>query len=180
MPEPKPVIRRLRRAAPLALVVFLAVACGDDNKGTAITVPPEATTRTVESTPTPTPKVPPGTKRGKGTLLMESRDLVPLLGGNLQRFAPVQVEGTALKVIAVAGPESFWAGRSSSRRILVKMRLKGLEAPEIKVGQKVDVIGVLTAGGDAAGLGVSNAADRALLERQGVYIDASVADVTLR
>jgi hypothetical protein len=177
MPESKPVNRRLRRVAPRALVVVLAVACGDDNKGTATT---EQSTRSVESTPTPTPKVPPGTNHGKGSLLMGKRDILPLLGGNLQRFAPVQVEGKDLKVIALAGPESFWAGRTSSQRILVHMRLKGLEAPEIKVGQKVDFIGVLTEGGDAVGLGVRNNADRALLEKQRAYVDASVADVTLR
>lgn len=182
MPEVTPAIRSLRRVAPLALVVVLAVACGDDNKGAAppkAPPPPAATTRSGDTIPMPTVPTSP-TINGKAKLVMGKRKLFPLLNGNLQSFAPTQVEGTSLQVIALAGPESFWAGRSRRQRILVKMRLKGGGAPEIAVGQGVAFIGVLSAGSDAVALGVRTDADRKLLEKQGAYVDASAADVKLR
>ncbi len=81
-------------------------------------------------------------------------------------------------MIALVGSDAFWAGRSSSRRILVKMRLKGGSPPNLKVGQKVDFIGLLTAApADDGALGVANDADKALLAKQGAYVDASAADV---
>lgn len=186
MPEPTPAIRRLRRVAPLALVVVLAAGCGDDKKGTATPAKPPppsgTTTRSGDTTPMPTvatstkPKPP---SKGKGTLVTAKRNLMPLLRTDLHRFAPAQVQGKSLQVVALAGPASFWAGRSSDQRILVTMRLKGGSAPEIKVGQGVDFIGVLTVGGDPAALGVRNGADRTLLEKQGVHVDASALDVKL-
>ena len=187
MPESTSAIRRLRRVAPLALVVVLAAGCGDDKKGTATPSkpPPPSSTTTRSGDTTPMPTVATGTKpkpkpsRGNGTLVTAKRDLMPLLKTDLRRFAPSQVQGKSLQVIALAGPASFWAGRSSGQRILVTMRLKGGSAPEIKVGQGVDFIGVLTAGGDPAALGVRNDADRTLLEKQGVYVDASALDVKL-
>jgi hypothetical protein len=168
------------RLAPLALVVVLATACGDNGKGTATpTEPPGATTTSAGTTPVPTPERP--RTPGKGTLTTASRDLLPLLGGSIKRFAPTQVEGKNLKVLAIVSPESFWAGRRSSQRILVTMRLKGRVAPTLKPGQGVDFIGSLTASPpDAATLAVMNDKDKKLLEKQGAFVNPSVADVKLR
>ena len=188
MTEVRPAIRRLRRVAPLALMIALLTAsCGDDDNGTATpTQPSSATTGTVATTedfetlPTPTVPTGKGTSEGKATLETEDRNLLPLLGGNIGRFAPTQIEGKSLRVVALASPESFWAGRSRGQRILVKMRLKGGSPPRIAVGQDVEFIGALTAvAGDAGALGVENNSDKKLLARQGAYVDASVADVKL-
>jgi hypothetical protein len=175
--------RRLSRVAPLVLVLTLATACGDNDKSAGTpTQPPRATTGGGRTIPAPT-----GTDTdtdtetaGTGTLVGASRDLLPLLGGSIQRFAPTQVEGKSLRIVALAGADSFWAGRSESQRILVKLRLKGSSPPKIELGQKVDFIGILTASGaDADSLGLRSEADKALLETQGAYANPSVADVKL-
>lgn len=180
MTDAKPVTRRLRRVAPLALVLVVAAACGDNDKGTTTPKtppPPGSTTTSIAKPPVPTGS--PKTK--KGTLTMGTRNLFPLLQTRIRRFAPTQVEGNSLKVVALAGPTSFWAGRNRKQRLLVTMRLKGGSAPKIRVGQKVDFIGLLSSAAVGAGaLGVRNVADRTLLERQGAYVDASAADVKLR
>ena len=187
MTEVTPAIRRLRRVAPLALMIaLLAAACGDDDNDTAtptqpptVTTPTTATTQEFETLPTPTVPTGKATSGGKARLETEDRNLLPLVGGSIARFAPTQVEGKSLRVVALAGPESFWAGRSRGQRILVKMRLKGTEPPKIVVGRDVEFIGTLTVlPGDAGALGVANSSDKALLQRQGAYVDASVADVT--
>ena len=179
MTDAMPATRRLRRVAPLALVVVVATACGDNDKGTATPkTPPGTTTASIARPPAPTGS--PRTSR-KFTLVMGKRNLLPLLQTRIRRFAPTQVEGHSLKVVALAGPQSFWAGRSRKQRILIVMRLKGGSPPKIKIGQKVDFIGLLTTSAVGAGaLGVTNIADSALLDRQGAYVDASAADVKLR
>ena len=181
MSDAMPASRRLHRVAPLALVVVLAAACGDDDKGTATPKappPPGTTTRSIAKPPAPSGS--PKTSK-KGTMTMGTRNLLPLLQTRIRRFAPTQVEGHSLKVVALAGPTSFWAGRNRKQRILVTMRLKGESAPKITIGQKVDFIGLLTSAAAGAGaVGVRNIGDRTLLERQGAYVDASVADVKLR
>ena len=186
MTEVTPAIRRFRRVAPLALVVVLATACGGDDEGTATptttpTTPLTATTTgNFETLPTPTVPTGGGNPGGKGTLVIGKRDFFPLLKGDLRRFAPTQVEGKSLQIVALAGEESFWAGRNRNQRILVKMRLKGGSPPAMEVGQKVGFIGLLTtAPEDAGALGVVNDGDKTLLEKQGAYVDASVADVRL-
>jgi hypothetical protein len=180
MSEAMPATRRLRRVAPLALVVVVAAACGDNNKATATPKTPPATT--TASTGTKPPATGGSTKASrKATLVMGTRNLLPLLQSKISRFAPTQVEGKSLKVVALAGPQSFWAGQSSTQRLLVTMRLKGGSPPKITVGQKVDFIGLLTdLATDAGALGVRKAADTTLLEKQGAYVDASAADVKLR
>jgi len=181
MTEAMSATRRLRTVAPLALVVVLAAACGDDNKGTATPKTPPTTTA---ATVIPTKPAPPsgrGNAAGKGKLLMGKRNLLPLLTSRIRRFAPTQVEGTSLKVVALAGPTSFWAGNSRKQRILVTMRLKGGKPPKITVGQKVSFVGLLSVAPATAGaLGVRKPADTTLLETQGAYVDASAADVKLR
>jgi hypothetical protein len=174
--------RRVRRVAPLALVAILAVGCGDDDKGTATPATPlSPKTTTAESTPTPTPKAPPGTgttkSGGKAALVIAEGSLFPFLGKSIRRFAPTQVQGTSLRVISLVGPDGFWAGKSRSLRIFVKMRLKGGAPPALQVGKKVDFVGLLTAGAGAGALGVTSSADKALLAKQGAYVDASAADV---
>ena len=128
MTEAMPVTRRLRRVAPLALVVVVVAACGDNDKGTATPkTPPSTTTASTAANPAPTGT---GTKAGrKAKLVMGKRNLLPLLQSKISRFAPTQVEGKSLKVVALAGPESFWAGTSGAKRILVTMRLKGGSPP---------------------------------------------------
>ena len=193
MTDAMPLTRRLRRVAPLAAVLVLAAACGDDDNGTATPQTPPGPTTTSTATPgtttkrtttggTVTPPVPTASPKAskKGTLVMGTRDLFPLLQTSIRRFAPTQVEGNSVKVVALAGPTSFWAGRNRNQRILVTMRLKGTDAPKMTVGQKVDFVGLLTSAAVGAGaLGVRNTADTTLLESQGAYVDASAADVKL-
>jgi hypothetical protein len=181
MNETRPVVRRLSRIAPLMLVVALAASCGDDDNGTVTPnepPPPSVTARNGDTTPRP---VPTGldTKGGKPSLTTATGSLLQLLDGNISPFAPTQVEGRSLRVIAVVGPDAFWAGRAP-KRILVKMRLKGGAPPDVEVGQTVDFIGVLTATAGKATLGVRSDADRDLIAKQGAYVDASVGDVKLR
>jgi len=180
MTDAMPVTQRLRRLAPLALalVLVVAAACGDNDKGTA---PPQTSPGTTTGS-TATPPVPTGTPKAskKATLTMGTRNLAPLLNTRIRRFVPTQVEGHAVKVVALAGPTSFWAGLNRNQRILVTMRLKGTDAPKMTVGQKVDFVGLLTSAAVGAGaLGVRNTADTTLLESQGAYVDASAADVKL-
>jgi hypothetical protein len=178
MTDAMPATRRLRRVAPLALVVVVAAACGDNDKGTATPKTPPGTTTARSATP-PVPTGSPKASK-KFTLVMGTRNLLPLLQTRIRRFAPTQVEGHSLEVVALAGPTSFWAGRNRKQRILVTMRLKGESAPKITIGQKVDFIGLLTTSAAGAGaLGVRNITDRTLLDKQGAYVDASVADVKL-
>jgi hypothetical protein len=177
MTDVKPVIRSLRLVAPLVLVVVLAAACSHSN--TKSTATPKYATTTLSTPTKPTPVIPGGTSK-KGKLVIGKRNLLPLLKGSIKRFAPVQVQGTSLRVVALAGQVSFWAGLGNTKRILVTMRLKGGSAPKITIGQKVSFIGLLTAApADAGALGVSNGADKAVLAKQGAYVDASVADVHL-
>lgn len=182
MTEKNPAIRRLRRFAPLALVVVLATGCGDDDNGTATPnePPPPAATTGSETTPMPPAPTTTGTTGGQPSLKMGSRNLLLLLEGDISHFAPTQVEGKSLEVVALAGPEAFWAGRKTKQRILVKMRVKGGPSLDVKVGQKVDFIGVLTAAGNDPSLGVRNDADKELLAKQGAFVDVSAADVKLR
>lgn len=178
MTDVTPAIRRLRRVSPLALVVVLAAACGDNNKGTATPKTPlSTTTGSTETKPAAT-----GTKAArKGTLVVGKRNLLPLLGGSIRRFAPTQVVGESLLVVALAGPSSFWTGRNGKERILVSMRLKGGSPPKITIGKKVKFVGLLTASAANAGaLGVRNLRDKTLLAKQGAYVDASAADVKFR
>jgi hypothetical protein len=183
MTEVTPAAHRLRRVAPLALVIVLATACGDDNKGTATPkTPPGTTTATTKTVPSPPPPTGGGAKTTrKGKLVMGKRNLFPLLKTSLRRFAPTQVEGKSLLVVALAGPESFWAGRNLNQRILVAMRLKGEDTPKITIGQKVDFVGLLTASpADAGAVGVRRSGDKTLLALQGAYVFASALDVKLR
>jgi hypothetical protein len=180
MTEVKPAIRRLRLVAPLALVAVLAAACSHSN--TKSTATPNKYATTTLSTPTnPTSTVPTGTgKKSPGTLKIGKRNLLPLLKGSIRRFAPTQVVGSSLQVVALVGSDAFWAGLGPNKRILIKMRLKGGKAPKIALGQKVGFIGLLTAAPASAGaLGVRNGADNTLLTKQGAYVDASAADVHL-
>ena len=169
------------RLAPLALVVVLAAACGDNNKSTAAPKTPPTTTAAAVIPTNPAPPSGRGNPAGKGKLLMGKRNILPLVTGRIRRFAPTQVEGKSLKVVALAGPTSFWAGNNRKQRILVTMRLKGGKPPKITVGQKVNFIGLLSvAPANAGALGVRKPADATLLETQGAYVDASAADVKLR
>ena len=183
MTEAMSVTHSLRRVAPLALIVVLATACGDNKKSTAApkTAPPPSTTTTTTTKTKPPTAIGGGNAAGKGQLLMGKRNILPLVTGRIRRFAPTQVEGKSLKVVALAGPTSFWAGRNRNERILVTMRLKGGKPPKITVGQKVSFVGLLSVAPASAGaLGVRKPADTTLLATQGAYVDASAADVKLR
>ena len=184
MIEATPTPRRAYRLAPLALVVVLASACGDNDK-TAAKPPktaPGATAPRIGTKP-PASTVPSGSSKKsstKGTLVAGKQNLLPLLNSSLRPFAPTQVVGKSLRVVALAGPASFWAGRNGRQRILVSMRLKGTNSPKITVGEKVDFVGQLTVSPASAGaLGVRRSSDTTLLSKQGAYVDASAADVHL-
>jgi hypothetical protein len=70
----------------------VAAACGDNNKGTATPKTPPVTT--TASTGTKPPATGGGTKASrKATLVMGTRNLLPLLQSKISRFAPTQVEG---------------------------------------------------------------------------------------
>jgi hypothetical protein len=188
----------IRRLIPLALVVVAAASCGGNDKKSSATPaqpPGPTTTRSGDEVPGPTSPIsttpaPPKSKaapsKGKAahgsSLLMEKRDLYPLLTKSVARYAPTQVTGKNVKVIALAGSESFWAGRSASERILVHIRLKGSSAPPVKVGQKGDLIGQLTmaSANAAATLGVKDAAGSATLQREGAYLEVSIGDLHLK
>ena len=185
MTEVRLATHRLRRVAPLALVLVLAAACGDNNKSAATTaktpttITPSSKPGPGKTVPVPAPPTGKGKKGGKATLVVGQRNLFPLLKGSIKRFAPTQVEGKNLKVVALAGWDAFWAGRSRTERILVKMRLKGGSAPKLAIGKKVDFIGLLTGSIADASAGVTVSTDKALLAAQGAYVDASAADVKL-
>lgn len=181
MTELRPATRRLGHVAPLALVLVLAAACGGNNKTTATTAksPTTVTPAPKPGLTVPAPTTGKGKKGGKATLVAGKRNLFPLLKGNIKRLAPTQVEGKNLKVVALAGSDAFWAGRSRTERILVKMRLKGGSAPKLAIGKKVDFIGLLTGSIADASAGVTVSTDKALLAAQGAYVDASAADVKL-
>src|SRR5438876_4412285 len=65
----------------------------------------------------------------RGGLVVRTRsattNLYPLLGGSLTSYASGQVEGNAVKVLSIAGPEAFWVGKGPNQRLLVHIRLKG-------------------------------------------------------
>jgi hypothetical protein len=175
-----PANRHLRRVAPLALFLCLAAGCAGDDDGTATqSDPPPPSTATISGDTTSMPTTTtPSKSGGRATLTTAAQDIFPLLGGDIGRFAPTQVEGRSLQVLTLVGRDAFWAGRAK-RRVLVKMRLKGKSPPELEVGQEVGFIGVLRPAVEGASLGVSNDADRQLLARQGAYVDVSAADVKL-
>jgi hypothetical protein len=78
-----------------------------------------------------------GTKASrKATLVMGTRNLLLLLQSKISGFAPTQVEGKSLKVVALAGPQSFWAGSSGTQRLLVRMRLKGGSPPRSRSARR--------------------------------------------
>jgi len=173
----------LTRLAPLALLVLLAASCGDDEKSSNPSPQPPPSATTPSDTTPATKATGSGPLTGRNRLVMgNKRNLYPLLGGSLQRFAPTQVNGYSTRVIALAGPESFWAGRSRRQRILVKLRLKGAKTPAIRVGQKATFVGLLTvtSSKEAEGLGVKDSAGQNLLETEGVYVDVSAFDLKLR
>jgi hypothetical protein len=167
----------LRRLAPLALIVLVAPSCSDNDKsGSTKPTPPPAAVTTGVTGPSAT-----SGRSGGNKLLIGKRDLYPLLGQNLQRFAPTQVTGKSVKVVALAGPESFWAGRGPGKRILVTLRLKGANGPKLRAGRKVDFVGLLTATSSkkAELLGVNDKAGQKVLRTEGVYVDVSVFDLKL-
>ena len=169
--------RTLRRLAPLALVALLAASCGDNDKKANTTTttqpplaqPPTDTTAATGGTPS---------KSKANTLLVGTQDIYPLLGGDLTDLAPNQVLGHSTRVIALAGPDGLWAGRSKSKRLLVKIRLKGKKAPRLRVGQKADFVGMMLQATRAQEQGL-DAADRSVLAKEGVYVIVSVADLDL-
>jgi hypothetical protein len=169
----------LVRLAPLALVALLAASCGDKDKSSSPATTASTTTSAVSTGPsggTPIPALP----SSKGSqLLLGARDLYPLLAGSLSQYVPNQVRGTSVKVVQIAGTDSFWAGRNAGRRILVKLNLKGGKTPVLKAGQQVDFVGQLAKApaNDASSLGVKKSG-QPLLQKQGAYVIVSVGDLS--
>jgi len=169
----------VRRLAPLALVALLAASCGDNDKSAsppATTTAATTTTSNISTGPSGTTPIPaqPSTKGNR--LLLGERDLYPLLAGDLTRYVPNQVTGKSVKVVQVAGVDSFWAGRNAKQRILVKLNLKGKSPAPVQAGRKVDFIGhlALAQSKDASQVGGGPA-----LRKQGVYVVVSVGDLKL-
>jgi hypothetical protein len=175
-----------RRLVPLALVALLAASCGDNDKKSASatttastatsTTTPTSTVSTGPSGTTPIPAVP-STKANR--LFLGKRDLYPLLAASLTQYVPDQVQGNSLKVVQVAGVDSFWAGRNRKQRILVKLNLKGGSPVQVQAGQRVDFVGQLARAQDASLLGVKDKTGRLVLENQGVYVIVSARDLKL-
>ena len=172
----------IRRLAPLVLVVLLAASCGGSSKKSAAntTGTPTTTTRSGDQVPMPTTPTPtPNPKGPRGSaLLMGTQNLYPLLGKDLAAHTPTQVTGTNIPIVAIDGPDTFWAGRSKTERLFVHIRLKGESAPTLRIGQKVDFVGQLTDNTGAGGLKAGSGND--LLKRQGAYLDVSIADLKLK
>lgn len=182
------------RLTPIVLIALLAASCGGNDKksATPATTTAATTTATTPTTPTTTTsKVPtgpsdpapiPAKPSSKGNrLLLGTRDLYPLLAGDLSRYAPNQVRGKSVRIVQVAGPDGFWAGRNAKQRILVKLNLKGGKAPSLEAGRQADFVGGLMSAGtkNAALLGVKDKAGQAVLQNQGVYVLVSVGDLKL-
>ena len=179
-----------RRLAPLALVALLAASCGDDNKksatpattAAATTTATTTTTSTVSTGPSGTTPIPakPSTKGNR--LLLGKRDLYPLLAGNLRRYVPDQVRGKSVSIVQMAGSDGFWAGRNAKQRILVKLNLKGGDAPRLAKGQQADFVGhlVQVPAQNSSLLGVKGKTAQAVLQNQGVYVLVSAGDLKPR
>ena len=71
--------------------------------------------------------------------------------------------------------------KTNTSALLIHINLKGQPTPKIHTGQKVGIIGQLTANPpDAAKqLGVTNSADKRMLGRQGAYLVVSIGDLKL-
>ena len=142
-------------------------ACGDNDKGTATPQTSPGTT----TTSTATPPVPTGSPKAskKATLTMGTRNLVPLLKTRIRRFAPTQVEGHVRQDRRARRPDIVLGGPQPQPADPRHDAAEGRERRRrSRVGQKVDFVGLLTSaavGADA--LGVTNSADKALLESQG-------------
>jgi len=170
-----------RRLVPLALLALLTASCGDNDKKSAAP-PTTTTTSTVSTGPSGTTPIPalPSTRTNR--LLLGDRDLYPLLAGDLRRYVPDQVRGNSVRIVQVAGADSFWAGRSAKQRILVKVNLKGKSPPRFQAGRKVDFVGHLeeAQAKDMSQLGVREKTGGPVLENQGVYVLVSVGDLKQR
>jgi hypothetical protein len=174
------------RLAPLALVALLAASCGDNDKKSATPATTGATTTTaatstVSTGPSGTTPIPAKPSSKGNRLLLGKRDLYPLLAGNLSGYVPNQVTGKSVKIVQVVEPDGFWAGRNAKQRILVRLNLKGKNAPKLDVGRQADFIGhlVLAQANDADQTGVRGKSGQAMLQNQGVYVLVSVGDLKL-
>jgi hypothetical protein len=170
-----------RRLTPLALVVLLAASCGDNDKGSSATPATTAETTTVSTGPsgnTPLPATPSTTASG---LFVGKRDLYPLLAGSLARYVSQKVTGNSVKVVQVAGINSFWAGRSKSQRILVSIELNGQDPPKLEEGKQVSFVGRLKQAPNqgASQLGVKGKTGQPMLQTQGAFVVIRVGDLKL-
>lgn len=174
----------------VAVIAFGAVqAFDDDDDGgnaatdgamSGLTAAPTTTSPQLtltESVPQTTPGGPEPPAGEPGALEVAGNDLYPSLGGSLQGFANQQVEGTAVPVVAVNGEQSFWVGRPGAQRLLVVLNLKGEPFPRLEPGSRVDLIGMIQP--NQGEYGVSDAAGKALLARQGHHAFVSVFDLDL-
>jgi len=182
------VIRRLLSVALLTLVLLLATSCGGNKKKTttssASSFPIPTGKTSTSPVPTPTPK--PSSRKGAKGLTIRTvsgtHNLYPLITGkSLASYIGGQAEGPNVRVVSVAAADAFWIGKGANQRVLVKIRLKGRPTPKIHAGQKVGIIGQLTANppGAAKALGVKSAADKSMLSRQGAYLLVSIGDLKL-
>jgi hypothetical protein len=178
MNERTTVNRRLLSVAVLALVLLLAASCGGSKKSTNTSGLPTGTTST-SPIPTPLPK------RASGLTIRSPDGLhnfYPLITGkqNLNGYVSGQVEGRKVRILSIVAPDAFWIGKGSNQRVLIHIRLKGQPEPSIHVGQKVGIIGQLTANPpNPATLGVKDAAGKSMLDKEGAYVEVSIGDLKL-
>jgi len=177
----------------LLAVALLVAGCGGSSSSKSKT----PTTVQTQTGPSLTPKPPTTTPTGpqpapsatsqklaRGALVVRTpsatTNLYPVLKGSLTSYASGQVEGNAVQVLSVVGPEAFWVGKGPSQRLLVHIRLKSKKPPTgLRAGKKVHIIGQLTKNpANAADLfGVKDPASKTLLQTQGEYAEVSIGDL---
>jgi len=172
---------------PLVVVALLAASCSGNDKKSSV-----STTATTTSTPTTgatgsnsgstgSTGARPSASSSTGRLALGKRDLYPLLAGSLTRYVSKPVSATSATIVQVAGIDSFWAGRDQSRRVLVKINLKGKRPPRLRNGQHVSFVGRFVKApkrGDS--LGVKAKTGQPLLTKQGVYIIVPIDKLKLQ
>ena len=187
----------MKRQTCLALlaVTVLAAGCGGSSKSTSPTTVqtqtgPSLTPKPQPATSTRTRPLPPPSatnrKVARGGLVVRTRsattNLYPVLNGSLTSYALGQVEGNAVQVLSVVGPEVFWVGKGPNQRLLIHIRLKGKKPPaKLRAGKKVHIIGQLTKNpaNATAKFGVKASADKALFDTQGAFAEVSIGDLQI-
>ena len=109
-------------------------------------------------------------------LIVRANPPVPLSGaGPMAPYAGQTVEARGVRVLSLSGA-GFWVGTSGADRVYVELDDRAGTPPGVAVGQRVSFVGRLVANTPehVDELGVTDAPDRAQLERQGHHLDVAV------